>query len=284
MAKLNKECVILFNTKAGVLKMRRGIHYFRQLAQNIDLKADIIATTSQDHMLELIRQAKADGVKKIVVAGGDGTVAAAVQELAYTDVAFGIIPLGTYNNFATAVRIPQDMTSALLALKHGETRYVSLGLANNIYFTEAAGVGLFADALALYGIGHNKNPFLATIAALRVIFSLPTHRVNLTIDGKQFKEKVVMCTASNTYRLGADEVLDVVIIGNLTYKELWPYYQAIRSQIHPSLPKVATIQAKEIKIESVGHVDVHADDHVIGKTPITISIAPRALKVIIEEL
>ncbi len=55
-----------------------------------------------------VRQLVREGVEKVAVAGGDGTVSLAVQELAYSNKALGILPQGTFNNFATALRLPQS--------------------------------------------------------------------------------------------------------------------------------------------------------------------------------
>jgi diacylglycerol kinase (ATP) len=295
MAKINKNCMILFNATAGYLKISPTADQFQQLAEKVSLDTGIVATKSKAEMIQLIKECKEVGVKKIAVAGGDGTVAAAVQEVAYSGIPFGIIPLGTYNNFATALRLPPDIVTAMRAIKVAETQLVSLGKANNTYFTESAGTGMFADALSLYGVGRSKNIFLGAWAVLRLIYSLPTHRIKLTIDGKPYTDKAVMCTVANSFRMGAalpiapearltDQVLDIVVIGDLTYRELMPYYRAIRSQIHPALPKVTTVQAKEVTIEALWDIGVHADDQVIGTTPVTITIAPEALKVIVDRL
>jgi diacylglycerol kinase (ATP) len=295
MAKINKNCMILFNATAGYMKISPKVEVFARIAKQVGLDTGIVPTKNKAEMMQRIKEYKDVGVKKIVVAGGDGTVAAAVQEMAYSNIPFGIIPLGTYNNFATALRLPPDIASAMRAIKVGDTKTVSLGKANDTYFTESAGVGLFADALDLYGIGRSKNIFLSAWAILRLAYSLPTHRVNLTIDGKPYMDKAVMCTVANSFRMGAalpiapearltDDVLDLVIIGDLTYSEIIPYYKAVRSQMHPALPKVTVIKAKEVTIESLWNINVHADDSVIGQTPTTITIAPKALRVIVDRL
>lgn len=295
MSKINKNCMILFNATAGYMKMSPAIDQFRHLAKQVELDTGLVATKNQAEMIQLIRRYKELGVKKIAVAGGDGTVAAAVQELAYSDIPFGIIPLGTFNNFATALRIPPDMVTAMRAIKEGDTRLVSLGKANGIYFTESAGIGLFAESLNLSNIGKTKSLLKGIWTVTKLIYTLPTHRIKLTIDGKVYTDKAVMCTVANSFRMGAglaiapearltDGQLDVVVVGDLNYRELIPYYRALRSQIHPALPKVTTFKAKEIIIESLWDIAVHADDRVIGRTPITIEIAPRALKVIVDRL
>jgi diacylglycerol kinase (ATP) len=292
---LNPNCCILFNAHAGALHAKAGPEQLKQMAEEIGLDAEIIGTESKEQMLEVIRQAVREGVKKVAVSGGDGTVHLAVQELAKTDSTLGIIPQGTANNFATALRLPQDLPSAVRVLKDGEVRSVDLGKVENVYFTEAAGVGLFADALAIYGAGTNKNFFRGVYAMLRVYFSATPRRLRLTIDGEREIERAVMCTVANTYRIGAampvapgakvtDGELDLVIVGDLRRSELIPYYRAFRAQMHMSLPKVSTQRARTVTIETRRPVNVHCDDTVVGTTPVTITAQPGALKVLVDRL
>jgi diacylglycerol kinase (ATP) len=292
---LNPNCCILFNAHAGALHAKAGPEHLKRMAEEIGLDAEVIGTESKEEMVEVIRQAVREGVKKVAVSGGDGTVHLAVQELAKTETTLGIIPQGTANNFATALRLPLDLPSALRVLQDGEVRKVDLGKVENVYFTEAAGVGLFADALALYGVGTNKSLLRGVYAMLRVFFSASPRRLKLTIDGDQVIERAVMCAVANSYRMGAavpvapgakvtDGELDVVIVGDLTRSELIPYYRAFRAQIHMNLPKVSTHRARTVTIETRRPANVHCDDTVVGTTPVTITAQPGALKVLVDRL
>src|SRR5690349_9625514 len=119
----------------------------QRMAREIGLDVEVVAVESPHEMRWRIRQLVASGAERVGVAGGDGTVSLAVQELAHGDTALGIIPQGTANNFATALRLPQDLPSALRVLNEGNILAVGLGKVAGRYFTESAGVGLFADAL-----------------------------------------------------------------------------------------------------------------------------------------
>lgn len=157
-------CFILLNANAGAFSASATNEQVETLAHEIGLDAQVNSTDSPEEMSATIRELVQQKADVIVVAGGDGTVALAVQEMAHTGSTLGILPQGTFNNFATALRLPQDLRSALRVLKEGEKREVDLGQVEvashgKRYFTEAAGVGLFADALALYGKGSNKNFF-----------------------------------------------------------------------------------------------------------------------------
>lgn len=74
-------------------------------------------------------------VDTIVAAGGDGSVNETAQALinldAPEDIAIAVIPLGTANDFATGLSIPQDPRDALL-LAATDTAYpIDIGLVND---------------------------------------------------------------------------------------------------------------------------------------------------------
>jgi diacylglycerol kinase (ATP) len=286
---------ILVNQKAGALRVTADPQDVRCLAEEAGIDAEVVETASAEELRETVRRLLTRGVRQIAVSGGDGTVACAVQEMAYTPGVLGILPQGTANNFATALGLPREADAALRILRDGVVREVDLGKIGDRYFTEGAGVGLFADALAWFGSTGSKNPFRALFVLVRIILSLRARRIRLVFDGQPVAEHVVMCTVANSYRLGpgapvapqarvTDGKLDVVVIGDLGRLELFRYYQALRRKQHLSLPKVTSARASEIRIEARRPMRVHCDDQIVGVTPATITSHPRALKVVVEKL
>ncbi len=286
---------IFLNNRAGSLHVTPGVEQIREMCADLELQADVVSTESAEQMTEALRRLVASKAERVVVAGGDGTIAAAVQVLAHTETALGIIPQGSANNFATALRLPQDLPSALRVIRDGTVREVDLGKVGDRYFTEAAGVGLFADSLALYGHGSNKNVLRALYTMIKLVLSLKAQRLFITADGERKVERAVMCTVSNSYRMAyalpvapeakvTDEELDVVIVGDLRRSELIPYYRAMRAQLHQKLEKITTFRTREIRIESRHRMNVHCDDRVVGTTPATFTSHPRALKVLVDKI
>ncbi|HEY1074473.1 MAG TPA: YegS/Rv2252/BmrU family lipid kinase [Patescibacteria group bacterium] len=295
MEKRTKPIPLFLNTQAGAFKKTPEIEELTQLAQTYDIAIDVRPTTSIEDLQQQIQTTIDQGEARIAVAGGDGTVAAAVQVLAYQNIELGIIPTGTANNFATALRLPMDIMSAMQVLKNGIPQKISLGKANGRYFTEAAGVGIFADALALYEGEHHKQFFKGLLTLIRIFLNVRGYNLELEIDGQKYNEKSVMCTVANTFRIGyafpvapeaklTDDQLDIVLVGDLKRSELLPYFRAMRAQIHPTLPKVTTQKVKTVTIRARRKLNVHADDQIIGTTPITIETHPGALTVLLDRL
>ncbi len=99
------------------------------------------------------RTALADGHKKILVAGGDGTLRRVVQELVGSSAAVGILPIGTGNILARNLKLPLTLDAAAKRAVSGKTYEIDLGQARLIrpdgnleeyFFTGIAGVGMDA--------------------------------------------------------------------------------------------------------------------------------------------
>jgi diacylglycerol kinase (ATP) len=92
---------------------------------------------------------KDDGVDRVLVWGGDGTVRRAIDTIIsrQLDASIGILPAGTANLLATNLSIPVDLRAAVDIAVHGEARAIDVGRMNGAYFAVMAGAGF--DALMI---------------------------------------------------------------------------------------------------------------------------------------
>ena len=105
-------------------------------------------TTPGDPGLGLARDALAAGARLVVAAGGDGTVRACAHVLAGTGVPLAIVPRGTANLAARALRIPARLDAALAVGFGGRDRQVDLAEAGGMLFAAMAGIGLDAAVVS----------------------------------------------------------------------------------------------------------------------------------------
>jgi YegS/Rv2252/BmrU family lipid kinase len=233
----------------------------------------------------------------VVAAGGDGTVRPIAQALVGTPLRFGILPVGTDNNFAHSLGIPFELDSALGVLRDGSAQRVDIGRIGNENFTEAAGVGLFANLIAAFGpSGPARCQWLSCLrTAARMFWNPPTYPVRLVLDGVVYEEDVTMVSVCNSAYLGEswaiapdarldDGLFDVVIVSALSRLELVGFTKAILQGAALTYPKVSRIRAKTVEISSnparQQELPIHADDHISAYTPARFETVPRALSVI----
>jgi len=137
---------------------------------------------------------------KVVVAGGDGTVGAVVRRLAGTRCRIGIIPLGTFNNFAMSLRVPAALDKAIDVAKRGRARSITLGHVNGVVFLEACAVGLFGETIRL-GESAKDRKLRGITAKIRRVLTARPFRYELSKDlvGSGTAMSLVF---SNTYSTG----------------------------------------------------------------------------------
>lgn len=138
-------CVIL-NAKSGRQRAelrerlvgafsQSGLHaVFRQPAKGEDIAA-------------VARDAVDEGFGVIVAAGGDGTQSAVANALSGTEVLMGIVPTGTFNFFAREHGISPDLPDAVATIRDGRVKEVSVGEINGDIFLNNASFGLYPAVL-----------------------------------------------------------------------------------------------------------------------------------------
>ena len=121
-----------------------------------ETKLDVVQTQARGHATSLARQAVIDGLDVVVALGGDGTVNEVVNGLLADGPTAGlpalaVVPGGNANVFARALGLPASPVEAtgllLSALRRGSRRAVSLGQADDRWFTFCAGLGLDAEVV-----------------------------------------------------------------------------------------------------------------------------------------
>ncbi|MGB0114650.1 MAG: YegS/Rv2252/BmrU family lipid kinase [Ilumatobacteraceae bacterium] len=90
-----------------------------------------------------------DGVDRVLMWGGDGTVRRAINTILddSLDASIGILPAGTANLLANNLGIPIDLRGAVDVAVHGDPRPIDVGRMNGTHFAVMAGAGF--DALMI---------------------------------------------------------------------------------------------------------------------------------------
>src|SRR6266550_5110286 len=70
-----------------------------------------------------------NGVDVAIAAGGDGLVGGVITHIADSGLPLGILPLGTSNDIARSLHIPQDLQAAAQVIVHGDEHLVDVGVA-----------------------------------------------------------------------------------------------------------------------------------------------------------
>ena len=147
-----------------------------------------------------------DGATRIVVAGGDGSVYEAVNGIMRSEqsASLGLIPTGTGNDFAKACQIPLNWEHAarLLAdrLAAGQSaRTIDIGVMNDRYFANGAGIGFDAEVTRLARAYRLPiGDFVYLLAIFRaMVDGIATPRLQIEADDFSWDGPATLASVSN---------------------------------------------------------------------------------------
>jgi YegS/Rv2252/BmrU family lipid kinase len=175
-----RKAVLLYNPLSGRRRQRRraDVEAAAAVLRDGGVEAITEATRGQAEVAGQARQAIADGCGTIFACGGDGTIHDVLQGMVGSDVALGIIPLGTANALAHDIGLPLTAVGAAHAALAATTRRIGVGRVEyqdfdgnhgSRYFTVAAGIGV--DAHLFYQL----NPLLKTRLGMAAYYAKATH-------------------------------------------------------------------------------------------------------------
>lgn len=136
-------------------------------------------------MPEALRAIAADGRRRVLVAGGDGTITAAVEALHGSGVELAVLPGGTLNHFARDHGIPTDPAAALHLAATGTARPIDAGEVDGRLFLNTSSVGAYVSYVHAR---KRLEPLLgywlsSVVATVRIFARLRTFDVVLAADG-----------------------------------------------------------------------------------------------------
>jgi YegS/Rv2252/BmrU family lipid kinase len=243
----------------------------------------------------VVQAALQDGIRMIVVCGGDGTIDAVAGVLVGKNATLGIIPTGTRNNVALSLGIPEDISAAIAILRTGrrikvDTGQVTYGSIKRS-FLEFCSIGLVSSLYpSADDIQHGDlariGDFLATLV------TSPPAEMHLVLDGKpQFENLCHVVLVSNMPYIGphyqagspdsfSDGLLDVHIFADLSKLDLLGHAVQVAAGASED-PRIQRYQVRRANIDSQPVMPVMADGETLGQGRLQVRVQPRSLAVMV---
>ena len=240
----------------------------------------------------VVQEALAQGFRMFVVCGGDGTISAVARSLSGTNATLGVIPIGTQNNTALSLNIPDDIPAAIAILRTGRRIKVDVGMATcgkiSTPFLEVCSVGLASTLFpSVDDIQHGNlaqiGNFLSTLA------SSPPAEIHMLLDDKQeIHDLGHVVLVSNMpyigfhYQLGKaasfkDGLLDVLFFADLNKLELLGYVLQGVGEGHPEDQRIQHFHVRRVDIDTHPSMPVMADGNPLGEGPVRIEVRRHVL-------
>jgi diacylglycerol kinase (ATP) len=265
-------------------------------------------TNSSTEWLQGLPASSADA-DAILIFGGDGTVHRHLPALARLQLPVLIVPAGSGNDFARALKLRSRLDSlrAWRDFESGkiQSRAIDLGLIvesaapkRTHYFCTVAGCGLDsavirrANRMPRWLRGHGGY----ALALLPLLFKLPAFSLRLTqVNGSnpiEAEKPTLLAAFANTQFYGdgmriapeadfADGKLDLCRISALHPFQLFCMFPTVYFGQHLRSPKVEYSKVERVLVETETPQEIYADGEFVCETPAEISVAAGALRVII---
>jgi diacylglycerol kinase (ATP) len=227
---------------------------------------------------------------QVVVAGGDGTIGFVVRKLADSKHPVGLISMGTYNNFAAALKLPTAIERAIEVAREGTPRPITLGRINGKVFLEAAAIGLFGETIA------------AGDSAKERMYGDLVHDMKHVVEARPFEYQLsgdivgsgscMSLVFTNTSAIGTqmpisdstprDPYLQLSVHAGKSRTDI--LRRMLASAIlwkHQESGKGQVFHFRKLEVTTKPKVRIYADNAQVGRTPATLTAELSALKVLL---
>ncbi|NSL89123.1 diacylglycerol kinase family lipid kinase [Chitinophaga sp. Mgbs1] len=292
-----KKILFIINRKAGTDREKRLEDAIgRHLPAN-QYAVEITHLQYLGHGADLAKEAVNNQVDIVVAVGGDGSINEIAQGLVGSNTAMAILPLGSGNGLARALKIPLDVNKALQLIVADKQRAIDVGYANEHLFLSNAGVGF--DALIAEQFKHTRKRGLMGYArlVLKSFSSYNPEAYDITIDGKKLDEKAFLLTVANGNQFGYefklapsanvfDGKLDLCIMPPVRFYHLLPVsiYSLLGNIDKTRFMKHFTGKEITISSQSLQYLQVDGDAvPLTGNGMVRLKVLPEAIKVVVNE-
>ncbi len=290
---LLKKYKIIANPVAGRGKAKSAISRTQELFARRGAVYDLEFTSGPKEAGKIARAATGE-FDVVVALGGDGTVNEVVQGLINTPTPLAVIPRGSGNDFAKALKIPRDLEAAVDAVFTGTERIIDAGKINDTYFANSVGIGFDAAVTReSRSIERLKGIPLYLTAVIKALGRYKPVPMTITLDDDRVSQEVFLVTVGNGTTCGGgfvltphavlnDGLLDVTIVDPMGVFTVLRHLPAVFSGTIDSSPYASLRRATRVLVESSRPVPVHVDGEVYTDhaTRFDIALMPRALTVI----
>jgi lipid kinase YegS len=242
------------------------------------------------------RSAARAGWDVVVAAGGDGTVNEVVNGLARAggETALGLLPLGTANDFATSLDIPESPEDALRLAATGRAHPIDVARVNRRCFINVSTGGFGADASKSAGRALKKRlgGLAYVLRGVENIVNFDVHEGSFRVNGQLVHEgEFVFFAVGNARQTGGgtpltplaqvgDGRLDIMLVHGMSRLQFMALLPDLRAGTHLDSPHVSYHRGDEFDVTSRGELLVNADGERVAGESFSYDVLSHPLRVV----
>jgi diacylglycerol kinase (ATP) len=298
------KALLIVNPTAGGETAADHVPMMRERLGAAVSELDVVVTQGEGDAMRAGERAAREGCERLFVAGGDGTLNEALNGVAQVDgglarVTFGIVPLGTGNDFASAIGLADEPEAAIAQLLAGRPRTIDVGRVNGRCFVNISAGGFIAEVSE--AVPSKLKTVLGKLAYLvggaRVLADYePVHaEVHATAqDGTPVLPQVSLYAFAvcNSRLIGGGRViaphaaiddgwLDVCLIHAMPTLEFVALLRRVAGGDHLDDERVTYFRTREMEMTFARRLNVNTDGQVLEADRCRYEVLPGALRMIL---
>jgi diacylglycerol kinase (ATP) len=298
------DTVFLVNPASANGSTKRAWPEIAHRAAAAGLEGETLFSDGPGGIAKVAERAAGMGAKRVVVVGGDGSVNEAANGLLAVgsgqEVELAVIPRGTGTDFVRTFRIPTKLDEAIAVARDGGVRTIDAGRVSyrawdgssgSAWFVNVASAGM-SGAVAMRAnttskaLGGKASFLWATLA---VFARWKNAQLSVDVDDEHREGSMLDVIVANCEWLGGgmhmtpnakpdDGLFDVLLIGDVTKRDLVQTLPKIYRGTHLPHPKAEELRGRAVRVDALTPLPVELDGEQPGTTPATFEVVPGALR------
>ena len=308
--KENKEYLVVVNPNAGGGLGKKDWPKIEILLKSKNLSYYPVFTQYRHHAIKLTEDYISRGYRKIIVVGGDGTINEVVNGIIATpdiveNISFGVIMIGTGNDWGRMFDIPYEYEAALNLIITGKKFRQDVGCVsyylgkkkNRRYFINTAGIGFDTMVVKNANISKDKGKsgkFSYLITLFKTLMRYKTLDVKIAVEGRELKGSRLFTMSIGIGKFSGggmqqvpnavidDGLFDIMLVNKIRKSKIvYKIKKLYDGNIH-KIKEVNLFQGQNLVVDSKDKVLLEVDGESLGHTPFEFEIIEQKLNVIVK--
>ena len=268
-----------------------------RLLEASGIEVSVCESESESHLVSLIEDYdQEEGI--VIIGGGDGTISSALETIHSFQRTLAIFPMGTANDLARSIGVPDDLLAAAQVIVDGMREQISLAKINNEhFFVNVAHVGLGVDVTR--ELTSDSKKFFGVFAYLgafvKALKRNKSFRVHIKTEDWDYSTKAIHLAIGNGRFYGGGNIVDhrsTLLDGRLYLFLIKPqrWWQllllgpSLRNGILHKTDRIVSKSSEKFTIYTSKPKDLEADGEFKTTTPAKFEVIPKAIKAIVGDI
>ena len=283
---------IILNPYSNRWQARERVAEVEQLFTDAKADYELVQTTKAGEGIDLAQTAVYEGFEAVVAAGGDGTINEVINGLLRAagdepTIPFGILPLGTANDFNLMAGLPATLPDAAAVIIQGKTRQIDAGQVNGRYFINNSAAAM-EPMVTIENIRMKRlsGEIRYIVALIKAILKIKAWQMHIEWDNGSYDGPTYLLSVCNSPRTGGfpmapgaeidDGLFDLVLAPEVSRVTLLKLLVRLMQGTHIDHDQVTFTRTTGLFLTSQPGTPLHADGEVFAEaeTEVTYKILP----------